>query len=199
MTDIHLPTERLRVRPPTLDDAEALTAAVVASLPELRPFMPWATPDPDLAAIRAFIERAIARAATDEEYPLLMTTPTGTIVGSIGLHDVDWRIPLAEIGYWIATSWSGRGLVREAAKALTTFLMGDMGIRRVQIVTSERNARSRRIPESLGFTHEATLRWARIDPAGVIDHTCIYARCQDHPTPSEPWATIQRKARGLPP
>ena len=199
MTDILLTTERLRIRPPTLDDAAALNAAVVASLPELRPFMPWATPDPDVAATRAFITHAIAQNAADLEYHLLLTTPAGDIVGSSGVHHVDWRIPQAETSYWIATPWTRRGFAREATAALTALLLGDMGMRRVQILASERNTRSWRIPQALGFTHEGTLRWSRVDSDGVAGHTCVYARCQDHPTPSEPWAAIHRKARGLPP
>ena len=199
MTDIVLATERLRIRPPTLADAEALNAAVVASLPELRPYMPWATPDPDLAATRGFITHAIAQNAADGEYHLLATTAGGDIVSSIGIHHLDWRIPQAEIGYWVPTPWTGRGFAREATAALTAFLLDEMGMRRVQIATSERNTRSRRIPEALGFIHEATLRWARIDPDGVVGHSCIYARHQDQPTPREPWATLHRTARGLAP
>ena len=199
MTDIVLATERLRIRPPTLADAEALNAAVVASLPELRPYMPWATPDPDVAATRGFITHAIAQTEADREYPLLLTTSAGVIIGSIGLHHVDWRIPQAEIGYWITTPWARRGLVREATAALTMYLLEEMGMRRVQIHVSERNAASWRVPEALGFTHEGTLRWSRVDADGIAGHTRVYARHQDQPTPREPWAAIHRKARGLTP
>ncbi len=199
MTDIHLTTDRLRIRPPTLDDAVALNAAVVASLPELRPFMPWATPDPDVAATRAFIEHAIAQTAADIEYPLLLTTHDGKIVGSIGLHHVDWRIPTVELGYWAATPWQRRGLIREATAALADYALAMMGLRRVEIRASDRNARSWRIPEAIGFTHDGTLRWSRVDPDGTVGHTRIYARCQDHPKPQEQWASIHRRARGLSP
>jgi hypothetical protein len=43
----------VRIRPWTEDDAPALAAAIAASLPELRPWMPWAADEPQPVDVRA--------------------------------------------------------------------------------------------------------------------------------------------------
>ncbi len=194
MTTIRITTPRLIIRSPVIEDAPAINAAILASLGSLRPWMPWAKSPPTLADTTANLAGAIARTDKDEEYRLLLFTPGGTLVGSSGLHEVDWRVPRGEIGYWIDARHAGQGYVREATAAITAFAHGTMGLRRVQIVVSDRNQRSWRIPEALGYALEAILREYRINPDGQRDHERIYACITDEPRAEEPWAGLHRRA-----
>ena len=95
-------TERLLIRAPQPGDGDENCTAVRESMAELRPWMPWAdenmTPETQEAVMRRAHADFMAR--TDLML-LLLLKGTNTIVGSSGLHQIDWRVPKFEIGYWV--------------------------------------------------------------------------------------------------
>lgn len=136
-------------------------AAKLASLPELRQWMPWAQGEPDLAEDRALLERA-ARAFDAGEDLMYLMLRGGEVVGGTGLHRLDWSVLGGEIGYWVATPHTGQGYAHAAARALTELALrpvsaGGLGFARLEIRCDPGNARSRRIPEGLGFALDARL------------------------------------------
>ncbi|MDV6374873.1 GNAT family N-acetyltransferase [Deinococcus arenicola] len=173
-----LRTPRLLLRSPRPQDAEAVHAAVHASLPELQKWMVWAQEPSDLAATAENLRGAADRYATREELRLLVWNAAGTeLVGSSGFHALDWSVPRGEIGYWIATANTGLGYAQEVAGALTTFGLKTLGLRRIEIRCDSANERSARIPHKLGYTLDATLRnnaVAANDPARLRD-TLIFS------------------------
>lgn len=58
----------------------------------------------------------------------------------------------ASVGYWLSADHQGRGLVTEAVRALVQIAFDRLGYEHILIDCSERNIRSRRVPERLGFT-----------------------------------------------
>jgi RimJ/RimL family protein N-acetyltransferase len=194
MTTLHLTTARLVIRSPDIGDAPALNAAIHASAKALREWMPWARTLPTLEQTSDNLREAIAQAAADRDYRLLLFTHAGELAGSSGLHQVDWQIPKAELGYWAHQRFAGQGLISEAVAAITQHAHLVMGMRRVEIIVSDRNQRSWRIPERLGYTHEATLRLHRVNPDGLTDHTRIYASLCDKPQATMPWAALHAQA-----
>lgn len=194
MTTIRIDTPRLVIRSPVAEDAAALNAAVHASAAELRAWMPWANPLPTPEQTSANLAEAMAQTAVDKDYRLLITTRDGVLVGSSGIHDLNWRIPSGEIGYWLDTRHTGHGYAREAVAAIAAFARTVMGLRRIQIVVADANPRSWRIPEQLGFALEGMLREHRINPGGSRDHTRIYASVDPAATGQEPWIGLHRRA-----
>lgn len=63
-----------------------------------------------------------------------------------------------EIGYWICSPATGRGLATRAAAALTEEGLGLPGIKAMEIHCDQANARSAGIPPRLGY------RLLRIEP-----------------------------------
>ena len=130
--------------------AEQATAAVRESLPELKPFLPWARDDHDISAARAFIESSLDNwtKGTDFNYAVFITS--GDLVGAIGLHT---RIgPGAmEIGYWIRTPYAGRGHMTAAVGALSRVALTLPGIDRVAIRHDAANAASAAVAAKAGF------------------------------------------------
>jgi ribosomal-protein-serine acetyltransferase len=78
-------------------------------------------------------------------------------MGNIGVYEIDWENECCKIGYWILGRFEGNGYVRESVVCLERVLF-DMGFNRVVIMCEEENQRSRKIPLSLGYTLEGTLR-----------------------------------------
>lgn len=194
MTTIHLQTKRLIIRSPTEADAAAINAAIHASADSLRAWMPWAQTLPSLAQTSDNLREALAQMATDRDYRLLLFTHAGDLVGSSGLHQVDWRIPKAELGYWAHQRFVGQGLISEAVAAITAYAHHEMGLRRVEIIVSDRNVRSWRVAERNGYVQEALLRQHRINPDGRVDDTRIYASVDDPKEAKSPWNALHRKA-----
>jgi RimJ/RimL family protein N-acetyltransferase len=73
------------------------------------------------------------------------------LAGSIGLMTRCGPGGL-EIGYWVRSAYTGRGLATAATEALVGQAFGLPGVDWVEIVHDELNVASGRIPRKLGFT-----------------------------------------------
>ena len=149
-----------RLEPP---DADALQPLIEANRERLEPWMWWAEAS-TVEKTRAFIETAEAEGRLD---PLGIVVD-GRLVGVMGAM-AERFTRNHEIGYWIASSHEGRGLVTRACETLIGHLFTGTGCHRIKITAATPNARSRAIPERLGFTHEGTLREAHHNALGYHD------------------------------
>lgn len=82
----------------------------------------------------------------------------GQLVGSIGLHQIDWNNSQTSIGYYLAHSTQGKGIMTRTVKALLNYIFFKLGLNRVEIRCGVGNYKSRAIPERLGFTKEGVIR-----------------------------------------
>jgi RimJ/RimL family protein N-acetyltransferase len=136
----------------SIDRADALTAAVTASFPELRQWMEWAQTMPTREALTGFIERCIASFDDDRQWEYcLEEAQTGELVGGAGLLPRSGPQAL-EIGYWVRTDRCGRGYATEAAHRLAAAAFAaPPGIERVSICMDRGNLASAAVPRKLGF------------------------------------------------
>lgn len=176
-------TERLDIRAPRPErleqDAGELHAAIVESIAELQRWMKWATPTPTLKQTGDNLRRAAELWTLRKELRLLLFLKgTGTLVGSSGLHDLDWNVPRFEIGYWARTRFAGQGYIVEAVRAIADLTFDTLAARRVEIRTSSGNARSIRVAEQAGFELEAILKNDEREIDGTLRDTHVYARVQ---------------------
>jgi diamine N-acetyltransferase len=94
----------------------------------------------------------------------------GRLVGVIHLVDIDRTHGRAELAIVIGqkSAWS-RGYGTDAMRTLLRHAFGEMGLRRVHLVTDADNARGIRAYEKAGFVHEGTLRKHRLRLGEPID------------------------------
>ena len=99
----------------------------------------------------------------------------GEAIGSVGfvLHPDVERIS-AEIGYWVAEPFWGRGIATEALAAVTRHAIDTHQLTRVYALPFAWNAASCRVLEKAGFVVEARLRRSAIKD-GVITDQMQYA------------------------
>lgn len=149
------PPETIDAGPVTLrrwrpEWAAATQAAVEASLPELRPFMPWATDDHDLAASAEYIARSNREWDAGEtfNYAILLDD---TVIGSTGLM-TRMGPGVLEIGYWVHSAHAGKGIASAVADTLAAVGLALPGIERVAIKHDPANPASGRVAEKAGFT-----------------------------------------------
>jgi RimJ/RimL family protein N-acetyltransferase len=170
-------TERLLIRAPIIGDGAELNAAVVESFDDLRPWLPWAKGDPPTPeeteqsvrrAVAAFIKR------DDLMFPIFLKG-THILVGSSGLHRMNWDVPKFEIGYWCRKRFEGQGYITEAVRGITRFAFESLGAQRVEIRCDTKNERSRRVAERCGYTLEGELRNDSLSPEGRVRSTFIFS------------------------
>lgn len=132
-------------------DAAALKEAIAASFQDLRRFMPWAQSPPTDWSVAEFVEPAAARFGGDYDANYAITlTSDASIVGSCGLMP---RIGVRalEIGYWVDSRHTGRGIATTAARLLTEAAFGLADIDRVEIHCDEANLASAAVARKAGY------------------------------------------------
>ena len=80
----------------------------------------------------------------------------------------------AEIGYWVAEPFWGRGIATEAVRAVTRYALEHHELTRIFAVPFTRNVASCRVLEKAGYVFEGTLRRSAIKDGVIIDQ-CLYA------------------------
>jgi RimJ/RimL family protein N-acetyltransferase len=140
-------------------DAPLLQTAIETSLEHLRPWMPWATEEPETMRRRTKARLRRFRAWFDRGRDLvygIFDRDERRVLGGTGLHR---RIGAGagEIGYWVHVDHTGKGLATEAAAALTRVGFQAEQLARLEIHCDPANAPSAAIPRKLGFAHQVTV------------------------------------------
>ncbi|MGE0675252.1 MAG: GNAT family N-acetyltransferase [Methylibium sp.] len=168
--------DRLLLRLPSAADAGPLNRAIADSFEALNAWMDWAVKPQTLDETRAFCleSRKLWQAGTALNL-LMIDKASGSIVGASGYPRLDWSVPRFEIGYWCRTAHVGRGYASEATWALSRCAFEALGAQRVELRMDDRNVRSWRVAERLGFSREAMLRNDVRVADGSLRHTRVYA------------------------
>ena len=178
---LHIPTEirtpRLLIRAPQMGDGAFVNAAFRQSYERLRPWFPWAQEIPTLEQSEAYIASEIEKWKSRENLLMLMFDPSGKeLMGSTGLHYIDWNVPKLEIGAWINTPFEGKGYAKEAVGALTEFAFKELKANRVQLRCQARNLRSKKLIESLNFDFEGVMKNDIRGTDGVLVDMLVYSK-----------------------
>ncbi len=153
-------------------DAEELYAVIEANREYLSVWLPW-VPGQTLEKTLEFIRFSRRQLGENQGFQVAVIEE-GAIVGTTGYHRIDWENRSTTVGYWLAESAQGRGSMTLAATALVDHAFTEWKLRRVEVHAGVGNARSRAIPERLGFTEEGVLRQAERVGDRFVDHV-VYA------------------------
>jgi ribosomal-protein-serine acetyltransferase len=151
-------------------DAQELYGVIDANREHLAAWMPWAEGERSPEDVLPFIRATRRQIADNDGLQTAIVDPDGAIVGMVGVHGVDWPNRRTSIGYWLARDEQGRGTVTAAVRAYVDHAFGTWGLNRVTIEAAAGNARSRGVPERLGFREEGVLREAGRVGERVMDH-----------------------------
>jgi ribosomal-protein-alanine N-acetyltransferase len=155
-----LETERLRLRPFTLDDDVAVFA--LASHPEVARFVRFEA-HRDVAETRAFLELVERHYRRGDPFAwAIILRADGRLIGSCGFVSQAPERKSAEIGYWLGKPYWGKGYAVEAARALVQFGFEQMGLERVEAKCFLQNRSGEWVIEKLGMKFEGTDRSERI-------------------------------------
>jgi RimJ/RimL family protein N-acetyltransferase len=172
-----LETKRLHIRVARPGDGAVFNEAIRESVDALAPWLAWVTPLPTPEQSELGCRKAYARYLLNEDLmAFFFLKENNALIGGSGIHNPNWNSRCFEVGYWGRSSHSGRGLMQEGVNALVEHALTTMGANRVFLTTDERNERSLRLAEKIGFQLEGTLRKDRLNLEGVPRNTRVYAR-----------------------
>lgn len=152
-------TNRLLIRPVQPGDGPLINSLVIESFKELNLWMPWARNKPSVDDSEEYARISAANWILRNELNMLIfTRHQPSLIGATGFHTIDWRIPKFEIGYWLASKYTGYGFATEAVAGLTQYAFHVLNAKRVEIRMDEQNLRSKKVPERLGYLLESRMR-----------------------------------------
>lgn len=147
------------VRPIRLDDAEALFEAAHESIPEVSPWLPWLHENYSIEETRAFLSSRASEEKSEEAYSFgIFDRPGERWLGGIGLNFFNRVHQLANLGYWVRTGETGRGVASRATRLVAGFGFAELGLQRIEIIAAVPNVASQRVAEKAGAVREGVLR-----------------------------------------
>jgi RimJ/RimL family protein N-acetyltransferase len=149
-----LETERLFLRPPVLDDAEA-SFQRYARDPEVTRYLMW-RPHENVAVTQTFLRRCIQCWKDGTAFPwVVLRRQDDELAGMLELRIDRFR---ADLGYVIARAYWGNGYATEMTRAVVAWALGQPDIYRVWATCDTENSASARVLEKAGMQREGILR-----------------------------------------
>lgn len=170
--------DELKLVLPIERDAEEIYTVVRENLEQLKLWMPWADDDYSVDSAREYIRGNLSEFATTGSFSTSIVL-NEKIVGAVGFHHLDTTNKSAHLGYWLAKSAQGNGLMTRCSRALIDYLFEEMQLNRVQINCSALNTKSRAIAERLDFRLEGIHRQAGFENNSFTDWV-IYAMLREN-------------------
>lgn len=156
-----------KIRKWNLSDAADLAAAVSNKKVQdnLRDGLPYPYTEQDGAD---YISAMLS--ADENETFAFAITADNKVIGSIGVfRQGNIHRQTAELGYYIAEEYWGRGIMTEAIKQICEYVFGNSDIIRIYAEPFAYNTASCRALEKAGFQYEGTLRKNAVKNGKVID------------------------------
>lgn len=140
-------TPSLALRELQMDDAPDIFRAIDSQREHFGRWLPFVEATRTVEDSRAFLRTVLD--GTELVFSLRLD---GVFIGVAGFKGTDIARKRTEIGYWMRSDYTGRGLMTAAVGELARFALEDQGIDEVFIKCAVGNEKSRNIPLRLGFT-----------------------------------------------
>jgi ribosomal-protein-alanine N-acetyltransferase len=156
MPDLRIETQRLLLRPLTLDDLDAMAVL----LGDAEALELWGGPL-DRAGAQAWIERNLTRyRAMGFGRCAVELRDTGELVGDCGLVRTEVEgVDEVELGWIVRRDHWAEGIATEAGAAWRDFAFAQLHLPRIVSMIVEANVASRRVAEKLGMVVERSAMW----------------------------------------
>jgi ribosomal-protein-serine acetyltransferase len=152
-------TDEIELQPIKERHAEALFALTNANRQYLREWLPWLDGTRTVNDTKAFVETR-QKALADKKGLTAGIWLKGSLCGMISHEEFDGANRSTALGYWVAASHQGKGIVTACCRALIAHTFAELGLNRIVIRCATGNHRSRAVPERLGFQFEGIARQA---------------------------------------
>jgi len=149
----------ITLKPLDILDADDLVRAVHESVNEIMPWMGWCTPEYDLQTAKAWLLSLDTRWKDGSQYAFAIRGgDDGTFLGVAGLNHINNTQRIGNLGYWVRTSKTKKGVATRASRLVARFGVDKLNLLRSEIVVAVENEPSLRVAEKTGAKREGILR-----------------------------------------
>lgn len=147
--------ERIVLKARLKAQAAEMFSLIDSNRAHLKPWMPWESTTKTESDSLAYLELAQGwwEKGSTFDYSVFDKS-SSKMIGSFGLHSINWEKKTCEFGYWICHTHEGKGLVTEAL-LLGENLANQLGFHRLVITCDRLNIRSQSVPKRLGYKLES--------------------------------------------
>ena len=132
-----------------------------------------------LSAFPVFVRRQALRARLGEAMPFVVELD-GALAGQIAVDPITWGATRsAQVGYWIGSTWQGRGIMRLSVALVLDHLLGPVGLHRVEVNVRPANERSLALCRGLGLREEGLRRGYMHINGAWADHVSFAALAEE--------------------
>lgn len=147
--------KRIRLIARHNDQASEMFALVDKNRKSLGRWMPWEKETQSVADSLSYLELAQLWWTEGTTFDFsVFDKLNNKMVGSFGLHSINWIKKSCEIGYWLDEAYQGRGYISEAV-LLGEEMALNLGFHRLVITCDRLNQRSQNIPRRLRYRLES--------------------------------------------
>jgi len=154
-----LSNDAVKIRRYCADDIPSLFEAARESTKEMLAWLSWCHPNYTVEESRSFV--LSSETAWNEKTRFafaVFDVSSGLFLGGVGLNQINRNHNFANLGYWVRSSQTGRGVATAATLLAAEFGFEDLGLNRIEILTATGNAASGRVAEKAGAKREGILR-----------------------------------------
>ncbi len=136
--------------------------------------MSWCHSDYTLSEAAEWIAAQPAARSAGSAFEFLICSDDGLLLGCCGLNQINRNYRIANLGYWVRSSQTGRGIATEAARHAVAWAFANTDLQRLEIVTAVGNSASQRVAAKTGAKREGILR-ARLFIHGVFHDAVMHS------------------------
>lgn len=163
----------ITIRPFEPEDIPSFFSAVRSSVEALGRWMPWCHAEYSIDEAKEWA--ATCQSAWDQgtSYPfLIVETRSNEVLGSVDINQLNRDHNFGNIGYWVSSSQTGKGIATAAVKLVAHYGFTKAGFTRLEIIAEVENKASRRVAEKVGAKLECIARnrlvgWGKTQDAAV--------------------------------
>ena len=122
-----------------------------------------------------FVRQKLSEWLLQEEYAFgVWDEKTAKIIAFIRIFNIDWNIPMAEVGYFIDKEFNKKGIMTEVLTAIIHFSFQQLKLEKIKLRTAMDNYASQRLARKCGFRREGDVRSEFKKPSGEIIDLMIF-------------------------
>ena len=141
----------------SIKDADTIFNAIDQNRSHLGTWLPFVEATQSAKDSEKFIRKVISQ--REETFNEVYTIwYKGDFAGTIGFNNTDRVNEMTEIGYWLTSEMTGKGIIHKCCLELIRLAFEKMGMNRIVIRCALGNSSSEKIASRLGFRYEGIER-----------------------------------------
>ena len=150
---------KIILRPFNLQDAKLVYKAISESMDALIPWLQFCHTDYSIEETRLWLSSRDEDRKAGKSYDFaIIDAESSAFLGGCGLNQLNDEYKMANLGYWVRTVRTGRGIATAVVLLLAEFGFKELKLNRIEIIVDVENKRSQRVAEKTGAVREGVLR-----------------------------------------